>query len=267
MRILSKIFGVRPQFPAFSEEMKSLDVKTIVIIITACIGIILTQYMGIRPGYRMAVYILDTMHLTALASAFKAWITSSDAARIHHYFYWLCVVVAFYIALPMVTIKLVLRGRLVEYGLGFMGCIRHWRIYAVMMLVMIPVIALASSTAAFQRTYPFYHLAPGESLYPLFWIWESFYLLQFVGVEFFFRGFLVHGLKQRFGIYSVVIMVIPYCMIHFGKPMTEAFGAILAGLILGCLSYWTRTIWMGVALHFSIALCMDVAALWRTGRF
>ena len=40
-------------------------------------------------------------------------------------------------------------------------------------------------------------------------------------LEFFFRGFILHGTKQRFGFYAIFVMIIPYCMIHFGKPIVE----------------------------------------------
>jgi uncharacterized protein len=252
--------------PSLREDAKSLDVKTLILVLTALVSLVCTYYFGIRPGYRLLIQLLSSIHLAGPSHALQAWIESTGNVRIHLLFYWMCVVAAFYIVVPALCIKLLLRERLVDYGLGVKGLVRHWKIYAVMMAIMAPVIIGASSTSAFQHTYPFYRLSPGEPLWPFFWLWEAIYLGQFVGIEFFFRGFLVHGLKRKFGIHAVIIMLLPYCMIHFGKPIAETFGAIAAGLILGYLSYRTRTIWMGVALHFSIALCMDLAALWHLGR-
>jgi len=61
-------------------------------------------------------------------------------------------------------------------------------------------------------------------------------------------------------------MLIPYCMIHFQKPLLETFGAIVAGLILGLLALRTRSIWGGATIHVAVATSMDVAALiQRTG--
>ena len=62
-------------------------------------------------------------------------------------------------------------------------------------------------------------------------------------------------------------MMVPYCMIHFGKPMPETLAAIAAGIILGFMSLKTRSVWMGAALHVSVALSMDLCALWRSGKF
>ena len=56
-------------------------------------------------------------------------------------------------------------------------------------------------------------------------------------------------------------MVVPYCMVHFGKPVPEVVGAIFAGIILGTLALRTRSIWCGVLIHISVAWTMDLLAL------
>lgn len=65
---------------------------------------------------------------------------------------------------------------------------------------------------------------------------------------------------------AVLLAVMPYCMIHFGKPMPETLGAIFAGIALGTLSLFTRSIWLGVAIHVSVAVSMDLISLWLAGR-
>ncbi len=76
---------------------------------------------------------------------------------------------------------------------------------------------------------------------------------------------MIHGTKQVFGFYSVFVMTIPYCMIHFGKPMPETIAAIVAGIVLGVLSLKSRSIWMGVAIHYSVAITMDLCSLYQKG--
>ena len=96
-------------------------------------------------------------------------------------------------------------------------------------------------------------------------IWELIYFLQFFGLEFFFRGFLLHSLKPSIGIYSIFVMMVPYCMIHWGKPIPETFAAIFAGIFLGWLSYRNGNIWMGLVLHCTVAFSMDVMSLFNKG--
>ncbi len=125
-----------------------------------------------------------------------------------------------------------------------------------------------SAEAHFQETYPFLGLRPGERLWPRFWVWEALYACQFLALEFFFRGFLLHGLRPKFGAYAIPVMTIPYCMIHlYGKPLLESLASIPAGLALGFMSLRTRSVLLGAAIHVSVALSMDLASLWRQGYF
>jgi len=131
--------------------------------------------------------------------------------------------------------------------------------------IALPALVLVSFGSAFQHRYPFYDLHPHEGLWPYLWAWWALYALQFVALEFFFRGFVVHGLAPRFGYAAVFVMIVPYNMIHYGKPMPEALAAIVGGIVLGTLSLKTRSIWWGAALHISIAATMDLCALWHAG--
>ena len=115
--------------------------------------------------------------------------------------------------------------------------------------------------------YPFYRLDPAGDSWRDLMFWEVLYLAQFFGVEFFFRGFLVHGLKHRFGAYAIFEMMVPYCMLHFGKPLPECLASILGAVVLGFMSLRTRSIWMGTAIHMTVAASMDAASLWQQGLF
>ena len=91
-------------------------------------------------------------------------------------------------------------------------------------------------------------------------------MLQFVAVEFFFRGFMLFRLERYAGYHAVALMVIPYALIHLHKPFPEAVGAIVAGIVLGFLALRTRSIWPGVIVHCGVALSMDVFAMINSGR-
>lgn len=168
----------------------------------------------------------------------------------------------FYFVVPACVIKLVFRQDLSAYGFKLKGALKNWQLYLAMFIFMIPVVIICSGSPNFQSHYPFYRLAYGEAWYPNLAIWELFYLLQFIGLEFFFRGFMVHGLKERFGVHAIFVMVIPYCMIHFGKPFPECLASIFAGLLLGYLSFKNNSVILGIAIHYGVALSMDISALW-----
>jgi hypothetical protein len=53
-------------------------------------------------------------------------------------------------------------------------------------------------------------------------------------------------------------MAVFYCAIHFGKPMAECISSFFGGIILGVITYNTRTIWGGVIVHLGIAWLMEI---------
>ncbi len=147
-------------------------------------------------------------------------------------------------------------------GLSVRHCGPHWRVYWLLVVVMAPVLWMAAAAPSFHDFYPMYKPADAQQ-----WLaFEAIYLLQFVCVEFFFRGFALFRLESRFGMHAVTLMVIPYALIHIHKPLPEALGAIVAGLVLGTLAIKSRSIWPGVLVHCSVALMMDVFALYHSGR-
>lgn len=152
-----------------------------------------------------------------------------------------------------------------ETGLRVKGTGRDALVYALLYAVFLPVVWLVSQRPDFLSTYPFYPRPPRGPGWD-FVAFEAVYFLQFLSVEYFFRGFMTLGLKPALGRASVLVMLAPYCMIHFHKPMLEALGAIGAGLVLGALSWRTRTIVYGWFLHYAVALSMDLLSLSQSGR-
>ena len=226
-------------------EQNKFDYKVVVICFLTAVCLTMNKYL---PEMKIFFHFSENEQLSQLGN-------------------WVFVLFTFYFIVPALVIKFLFKENLSDYGLRWKGAFKDYWLYIVMLCVMIPLVAFFSTTASFQARYPFYDLAQGEKLYHNFWIWEAFYFLQFFALEFFFRGFMTHGLKKRFGFYSVFVMTIPYCMIHFGKPFTETLAAIIAGMVLGCLSLKNKSIIVGFLIHVSVGLGMDMAAIWQKGFF
>jgi membrane protease YdiL (CAAX protease family) len=210
---------------------------------------------------------LKQIGFNQFALAFDHRLFSSAHAQFWRLAWWAGLICLFYLLLPMAIVLFVFKEPLSNYGFKNEGALKDIRLYFIMLCVMIPLVWYCSSTQSFQARYPFYELHKGEGLYPWFMLWELLYFMQFVALEFFFRGFVVHGLKNRFGFYSVLVMTIPYCMIHFGKPLPETIAAIIAGIVLGVLSLKSGSVFLGILIHFTVALSMDLAALAQKGFF
>ena len=152
------------------------------------------------------------------------------------------------------------------YGLAWRGF--TWRPYVLMLAVMTPPIIWASFQPSFLQAYPIFDPWrlqaalgwPAQVTYP---VHEVCYALRFIGVELFFRGFLVIGLGRWLGRDAILPMVVLYALWHFGKPMPEALGSVFGGYILGVIAWESRCILGGTLVHMGIALLMNGAALWR----
>ena len=164
-----------------------------------------------------------------------------------------------YVIVPMLVLRCLPGQRIADYHISPRGFVKHLWIYLALFAAVLPFVLLASTTQAFRQTYPFYRIA--NRSYLDLAIWEALYAVQFVSLEFFFRGFLLQGLRRALGANALFVMLVPYCMIHYGKPLPETLGAIGAGLILGTLAMRTRSIWGGVLIHVGVATTMDVLAL------
>lgn len=149
------------------------------------------------------------------------------------------------------------------YGLRWRGF--HWRPYLIMLAVMVPPILWASFQASFLSVYPLCRPELLERVHglPIGWTYslhEFFYALRFIGVEVFFRGFLVLGMVRWLGRATLLPMVVLYAFWHFGKPFPEALGSVFGSYILGILALRTGSITGGVLIHMGIALLMNLAA-------
>ena len=160
---------------------------------------------------------------------------------------------------PLLFWRLVFpEDRVLDMGLRVRGLREHAWLYALFVVVIVPLLWVAGGQADFAEQYPIFAQA-GRSWLD-FLVWEAGYLAQFFALEVFFRGFWLRACRGL-GVGAIFSMMVPYTMIHLGKPYFEACGAIVAGVVLGSLAARTRSIWAGFLVHATIALLMDVRNL------
>ncbi len=195
---------------------------------------------------------------------FHSLLPSGKYSPLYRHIYWSISSSFVYLFFPISAILLTPGLRIRDCGLSTRGFWKHLWIYFLLYLLVMLAVAIVSYSPSFQTTYPFYGQAHRSALDLI--LWWLFYGLQFFSLEFFFRGYLLHSTKKTLGVYSIFAAAIPYCMIHFGKPMPETLGAILAGTALGTLSLRTGSIWSGFLIHISVAYSMDFLSLWQKGK-
>lgn len=190
---------------------------------------------------------------------FKQYFRETPYRTFTRFAYWSGNILLVWGLVPYLYARFVLGRTNADMGLSFRGLKKHLRIYLALYVGILVPLLLVSQTTAFQNKYPIAKIA--RHSVEDFLLWELIYLPQFVATEFFFRSFLLFPFAKRIGHLAVFIPLIPYSMIHFGKPVPEVFGAVFAGLFLGLVSYLTRSIFLGVGVHVAVALSMDAFAI------
>lgn len=166
--------------------------------------------------------------------------------------------------IPFIIGKVVFRESF--EGLGI--CLGNWRLGVKMIAVLFPLIVLlmlfpASRTPEMTAFYPFAAEAKSSL--------EGFLLLEiprgiffYTAWEFFFRGFMLFGLKNHVGPWlAICIQTVPQCLWHIGMPNGEILSSIAGGLLFGLMALRTGSIVWPLLLHYLIGVGLDVLIIVR----
>ena len=268
-RHLAKVQRVLAQYEQASRDAQlatpaeRLDTRVIGVLVSAAIIVSLLNYFGGSSNWSDWEVPLGLL-LEEPGKQLARYFLHDEYGRLLRLAYWSGTTVIGYFVVPVLLIRFLWKRRLADFGLPFPGSSSPFGLGLVLAFIMLPFVLVASFTESFQSSYPFYEFADRSAFD--FLAWQLLYAAQFFALEFFYRGFLIHGLKHRFGIYSILVSTVPYVMIHFGKPLPETLGSVVAGIALGALSYHYRSVWPCVFLHILIAFSMDVFSLSAQGR-
>jgi len=100
-------------------------------------------------------------------------------------------------------------------------------------------------------------LLQDQQLLPVYML--ALFLLYYVAWEFFFRGFLLFGLRDKYGAFpAVLIQTISSCLVHIDKPTAEIIGSIPFGILFGIIALRTRSIWVVIVIHAALGIFNDL---------
>lgn len=184
--------------------------------------------------------------------------------QLYSLLFWVGSCLAGYAVLPALYIKLSGNSVRSFCNLSFSGLTKHAPVYFTLFIIFVLPLLWASTWPENKHLYPFYKQS-GRSWADLL-VWELAYGMQFFALEFFFRGFMLETMRKWMGWGVVFVVAVPYCMLHFQKTPVESVAAIFAGILLGSLAMKYRSIWGGVALHWGVAVTMDVSSLIQQGQ-
>jgi membrane protease YdiL (CAAX protease family) len=156
---------------------------------------------------------------------------------------WLGSLVYFAI-LPVLTVVVLLRRNPLDFGFRF-GNWRIWGIHvAIAFLVGLPILYAASRSSSLKAYYTI------EALDLLTYSLEM--IATLFAWEFLFRGFLLFGLREKTRELSILIQMVPFVLLHFGKPGIETLSTILTGVYFGYVAYRGNSYWPAFIIHLFI---------------
>lgn len=128
----------------------------------------------------------------------------------------------------------------------------------VIAVIVVPSAYRASMLPSVLAEYPLpVTLMQNQQLLPVYFL--GIFFLYYLPWEFFFRGFLLFGLKDKYGtVPAILIQTISSCLVHIGKPAPEILGSIPFGIIFGIIAIRTKNIWIVVLLHAALGIFTDL---------
>jgi uncharacterized protein len=161
--------------------------------------------------------------------------------------------------LPLLVVLWGLRRDVAEFGMTPGDARRGWLLAGLGLAVMLPVVLIAAREPAFQETYPLRRLIRENP--SMFLYWELSYGFYFFLWEWFFRGYLLFGLRRGFGWHAVWLQAVPFCLLHWGKPPLEMASSLPGGILLGLVAWRAGSFLPCFALHWAMAAAMDLFAV------
>lgn len=241
------------KFLVFKKELSQLlsiirgmDRKVIIIFISVAVIQTISWYYTSRNFFRIN---------------FFSYFQNDANVYLYEYLYWFVGDFFTLFILIVLIIKFILKENLKDYGI-ILGDFKVGLEFSfIFFLIMLPAIWIFSAAPEFSEKYP--HLQSTRNSWGIFFIYESGMLLYMISWEFIWRGFMLFGLKSKFGYYSVLIQMIPFVILHNGKPVPETFGAIAGGVALGVLALRTNSIFYCILTHMGIMFTIDIISTLR----
>jgi len=146
---------------------------------------------------------------------------------------------------PVLTILIFLRKNPLDFGLR-LGNYKLWLPYVVIFLaIAIPILYFSSDMSSVQGYY-----RSGRNFDLLKYALQM--VVYMLGWEFLFRGFMLFGLKDKFREGSIIIQMIPFVLLHIGKPEIETISTIFTGLLWGYICYRGKSFWPAYLMHMVV---------------
>ncbi len=245
-------FKLTKEIKNLAEAVKQLDKKIVIIFLAVAVLQTISWYYTSRRFFRINIF---------------EYYQSNKHVYLIEYLYWFIGDFFTLLIIPVLIIKFWFKEKPKNYGLQIGDYKAGFGLSAIFLAVMVLIIWFASASGSFSEAYPQY--AGAKESWRVFIIFEAGMMLYLFAWEFIWRGFMLFGLEEKFGYYAVLIQMIPFLILHNGKPAAETFGAIAGGIALGILALRTRSVYYCVITHAGVMFSIDFISTlrYRAGEF
>ncbi len=154
----------------------------------------------------------------------------------------------YYLLIPLAAGLLIFRDKPWDYGIR----IGRWKSAVVLTLVCLAAMALILYGAGKMPEFrSYYHRNAID--WPELLLNHALYMFAW---EFLFRGYMLFGLEKSIGKNAIFVQVIPFVLLHLGKPFLETLACIPGGFVFGYVSYRTRSFLPCFIIHFGVYAMM-----------
>jgi membrane protease YdiL (CAAX protease family) len=150
----------------------------------------------------------------------------------------------YYAVCPILVIMILLRENPLDFGLR-RGSPRIWGFWVGVICLAVAIILFVSSFVPSLQAY--YQMQSFN-----FFSYFVTSCISLAASEFIYRGFLLFGLKEKFQEGSILLQMIPFALLHIGKPELETVSTLLTGILFGYIAYRGKSYWPAFIIHLFI---------------
>lgn len=145
---------------------------------------------------------------------------------------------------PILVILFILRKNPLNFGLR-LGVPRIWGLHVGIICLIAAIVLYASSFSSSLQSY--YRTENFD-----FFVYFLTSCVSLSASEFIYRGFLLFGLKEKFKEGAILLQMIPFALMHLGKPELETVSTIFTGITFGYVAYRGKSYWPAFIIHLFI---------------
>jgi len=236
---------LKEELDQFAIALKKVEFKPVTIIFSSTILFTISWYYS-NPKFLKEIISFDK----------SVDLIYEDLAA---FSYWFISDIFLFLIIPLIIIKFLFHEKIIEYGFVLGNKKLGFSVTIFSIFASIPIIYFTASSDHFLKYSPLMQSATDNL--SVFLVYEILFILFIYAWEFIFRGFMLFGLEKKFGLYAIFIQMIPFVILHNGKPFIETFASIFGALFLGYLALRTRSIFYGFLIHAIILVALDVLSL------